>query len=72
MTLINRKLLRLPENPDDLLPDMITWYDNADPDMWYFLAVQEATNSHHYIRKEDGRHETWTEITEVFNWKIYE
>lgn len=30
MSLVNRVLKRLPETPADLLPDMITWTDNAD------------------------------------------
>jgi len=47
MTLVNRMLERVPETPDDLLADeMISWADNADPGAWYYLAVQEATNSH--------------------------
>ncbi|MDR0490378.1 MAG: S-layer homology domain-containing protein, partial [Oscillospiraceae bacterium] len=46
MTLVNRVLERVPETADDLLPnDMINWPDN-DKDAWYYLAVQEATNSH--------------------------
>ena len=47
MTLVNRMLGRVPETPGDLLPDeMVTWTDNLDTDAWYYLAVQEATNSH--------------------------
>ena len=47
MTLVNRMLERAPEIAEDLLKDeMITWMDNTDPKMWYYLAVQEATNSH--------------------------
>jgi hypothetical protein len=47
MTLVNRVLERVPEEADDLLKnDMIHWPDNADQGMWYYLAVQEATNSH--------------------------
>ena len=63
MTMINRVLGRLPEDEDDLLPGMRTWPDNADPDAWYYLAVQEATNGHNFNRKSDGVHERWTELT---------
>ncbi len=50
MTMINRVLNRLPEDEDDLLDGMNVWPDNKPGD-WYYLAVQEATNSH------AGRHE---------------
>jgi hypothetical protein len=53
MTLVNRMLKRAPETVDDLLTDeMVTWSDNANTDAWYYLAVQEATNSHIPERKE--------------------
>ena len=60
MAMINRVLGRLPETAEDLLPGMKTWPDNADPNAWYYLTVQEATNSHSFERKPDGVHERWT------------
>ena len=48
MTLVNRVLKRLPETAEDLHNDMIKWSDNSDTSAWYYLAVQEATNSHYY------------------------
>lgn len=71
MTMINRMLQRLPEDEDDLLPNMYVWPDNQ-PGEWYYLAVQEATNSHNFDRKSDGVHEHWTEMTADPNWKEYE
>ena len=71
MTTINRVLGRLPETADDLLDDMIAWPDNP-PDAWYYLAVQEATNSHDYERKADTVHETWTGLQPVEDWTRYE
>lgn len=71
MTMINRVLKRLPEDEGDLLPDMNAWPDNRR-DAWYYLAVQEATNSHLFERKQDGVHEQWTEMTQDPNWKKYE
>ena len=71
MTLVNRVLGRLPETADDLLDGMITWPDNP-PDAWYYLAVQEATNSHDYGRKADTVHETWTGLQPVEDWTRYE
>ena len=47
IVMANRMLGRVPEAIEDLLFDeMIHWADNADPDEWYYIAVQEATNSH--------------------------
>ena len=71
MTLVNRVLGRLPETADDLLDGMITWPDNP-PDAWYYLAVQEATNSYDYGRKADTVHETWTGLQPVEDWTRYE
>ena len=67
MTMINRVLCRMPETESNLLPAMITWPDNQ-PGTWYYLAVQEATNSHDYDRK-DAIHEKWTALTEAPDWK---
>ena len=68
MSLVNRVLKRLPETSADLLPDMITWTDNADTSSWYYLPVQEATNSHYYEFKENSKHEKWTELRETRDW----
>jgi len=70
--LINRTLGRLPGGPNDLLPDMITWVDNANPNAWYFLYIQEATNSHYFVMKDDGIHEAWTGLFEPRNWTLLE
>ncbi len=71
MTMINRVLNRVPENIDDLLDDMIKWTDNSDTDAWYYIAVQEATNSHDFTQKNKV-YEKWTKITEVTDWEAYE
>lgn len=71
MALINRILKRMPETADDLLGDMVKWTDNTDESKWYYLDIQEATNSHNYIRKNNG-YETWTAITDVPEWMNYE
>ena len=68
MTLVNRVLNRQPETADDLLPDMVTWTDNADKNAWYYLAVQEATNSHYYKFKTNSQYEKWTELRETRDW----
>lgn len=69
MALINRMLNRAPETLNDLLPGMNRWADNMDTTEWYYLDVQEATNSHDYERKSNGC-ETWTKLTKVPDWKI--
>ena len=46
MALVNHVLIRDPQSPEDLLEDMIKWPDNADTSKWYYLEIQEATNSH--------------------------
>ncbi len=72
MTLTNRVLKRIPEVTDDLLDNMVKWPDNMDTTMWYYLAVQEATNSHDYKLKADNVHEKWTTIEAPRDWTEYE
>lgn len=72
MTLVNRVLNRQPETEDDLLPNMVTWTDNADKNAWYYLAVQEATNSHYYKFKTNSKYEKWTELRETRDWTLLE
>ena len=69
MTLVNRVLNRLPENSSDLLDSMIKWPDNSDASAWYYLAVQEATNSHAYSDKsKDDKYEKWSKLRETRDW----
>lgn len=60
MAMINRALGRTPKSADDLLSGMKTWRDNANVNAWYYLDVQEATNSHTYMKS--GTHETWKKL----------
>lgn len=68
MSLVNRVLNRKPETAEDLLENMAKWTDNADTNAWYYLAVQEATNSHYYKYKENSQYEKWTELRETRDW----
>ena len=68
MSLVNRVLNRRPETAEDLLESMTKWTDNADTNAWYYLAVQEATNSHYYEYKENYQYEKWTELRETRDW----
>lgn len=69
MAMINRMLHRLPESEEDLLNGMTKWPDNKPSD-WYYINVQEATNSHDFERKGEIN-EKWTAITADPNWEQY-
>ena len=56
---------------DDLLHDMNKWTDNMDTTQWYYLAIQEATNSHDYTRKTFG-YEMWNYMLNDPDWTRYE
>ena len=71
MTLINRVLERKPESPADLLTNMNKWTDNLDTSKWYYLDVQEATNSHGYTRKTFN-YELWRQMIPDPDWSRYE
>lgn len=68
MTMINRVLNRTPEDEEDLLKGMKVWPD-CNPGDWFYLAVQEATNSHDY---KDRGGEVWTKLTRDPDWTRYE
>ena len=68
MAMINRATGRAPKSADAFLPGMKTWSDNT-ADKWYYLDVQEATNSHSYTVRPT---EIWTAITAAPNWSKYE
>lgn len=70
MTMINRVLNRIPEDESDLLPGMNVWPD-CNPGDWFYLAVQEATNSHDFEHKADN-YETWTGMNKDPDWTRYE
>jgi hypothetical protein len=75
ITIINNMLERVLETADDLMADrMAKWSDNADSGAWYYLAVQEATNSHE--SEKTGRqvpgaqfeYEYWTGMLQNPDW----
>jgi uncharacterized repeat protein (TIGR01451 family) len=81
MAAMNRVLERGPETPADLIygDELVNeWPDNADPDAWYYLDVQEATNSHEFERKETGdpslgfNYETWIKMLPMRDWAQFE
>ena len=68
-SMINRMLHRLPETVEDLLDGMIQWPDNQPSD-WYYINMQEATNSHDFKQKGEIN-EHWTELTANPDWDRY-
>ena len=66
VAMFNRVLHRNPQKLSDLLPDMKTWPDNADPEAWYYLDIQEASNGHTYQRLL-GIREKWIALTDLEN-----
>lgn len=66
-TLLDRVLNRHVESENDMLSSMVKWPDNTQ-NKWYYYEVQEASNSHFYDRKEDGKNEVWTELRPVPKW----
>ncbi|MDR1299355.1 MAG: DUF11 domain-containing protein [Oscillospiraceae bacterium] len=83
MTTMNRILERAPETDADLIYQdederVNVWPDNADHGEWYYLDVQEATNSHNYEFKETlvpglgFYYETWVEMRDMRDWAQFE
>ena len=69
MAMVNRATGRALKSTGALLSGMKTWKDNADTARWYYLDVQEATNSHTYLGAPT---ETWTSLTTTPDWSQYE
>jgi len=74
-TMVNRVLQRVPGTKDDLLSGMVQWPDNQNTSAWYYLALQEASNSHdykHYTGSKEQTLESWTSLTENPDWMQYQ
>jgi hypothetical protein len=70
--LVNRALNRLPENAGDLLESMTIWPDNMNVNTWYYLYIQEATNSHYHEIKANDTHEMWIDLDDPREWGMLE
>jgi len=70
--LVNRMLLRLVEDETALLSGMKTWPDNSDGSKWYYLDIQEASNSHLYERIGETEYEKWTKLIADIPWSDIE
>lgn len=67
MAVLNRVLDRAPQYTSDLLSGMNTFSDNLNTSAWYYLDVQEATNSHTYTRKTND-YEYWNKLVANPSW----
>ena len=75
--MINRMFERLIESPECRLDDMITWYDNQNPESWFFLYMYMATNSYTYqwdgrVREDGLRLKDLVEIINPRRWEVLE
>ncbi len=74
ITVVNRILHREPENLAALHAAMNTWSDNMNQHAWYYLAIQEASNSHNHKTVEKlvpnfgFKYEVWTQLTPNRDW----
>jgi hypothetical protein len=71
ITILNRVLGRSPQGENSLLDGMNVWADNMDEDAWYYLDIQEATNSHEFKAKDDSK-EAWVRLIDTPDWDQYE
>ena len=75
MAICNRLMRRLPCK-ESLLENMIRWADNMDETKWYYLDVQEATNTHLHELGGDKRlyqdREYWIQIDPYIEWEKLE
>lgn len=60
-TMINRVLNRMPKRLENLTDGMRTFDDNSDINAWYYIPLQEASNSHEYYRINEST-EKWTSV----------
>ncbi|MCL2164556.1 MAG: InlB B-repeat-containing protein, partial [Oscillospiraceae bacterium] len=80
ITLANNALKRIPETVDDILTgEMKVWSDNLDTNAWYYIAIQEATNSHvyeyktgHIVPNMQFEYESWMAMQQNPNWSQLE
>ena len=80
MAIVNRMLKRVPESINDIIKyKMKKWVDNSDTEAWYYLIVQEATNTHTAEFKEGKtvpgvlfEYERWLEMMKNPDWLALE
>jgi len=72
-SIVNRMLLRVVADEGAFVEGTKQWPDNNDKKAWFYLDIQEASNSHTFIRTEEGSVvETWEKIISNPDWLNYE
>ena len=72
-SIVNRMLLRIVADENAFVDGTKQWPDNSDKKAWFYLDIQEASNSHTFSRDEEGSLvETWKEIIPNPDWLSYE
>lgn len=61
VALINQMLGRVPERVSDMLPGQLRHWPDVPENSWCYIAIQEATHSHKYVKRYD-KHELWTAL----------
>ena len=69
--LVTRMLGRNLEPETRLMPGMQRWSDNMNLDAWFYLYIQDATNSNNYEINENGGI-VWREVVPARNWRLLE
>ena len=75
VTMINRVLERVPSDEDHLLSySVMLTFPDCQPGQWFYIAIQEATNSHTYERAvtEKNGDEQWTALRDNRDWTLLE
>jgi len=69
--LVTRMLGRQFSSAGSLLPEMQSWSDNMNQNSWFYIYVQDATNSNSYVRNANGT-VTWMTIVPSRDWRVLE
>ncbi|MDL2288186.1 S-layer homology domain-containing protein, partial [Oscillospiraceae bacterium OttesenSCG-928-F05] len=63
--IVNRLLIRRVGSEEDFCEGMTVWPDNRDSSKWYYLDIQEASNSHDYVWDKERNVGKWTGIIDA-------
>jgi len=69
--LVTRMLGRELGSASNLLSGMLEWSDNMNTNSWFYMYIQDATNSNVYERGGNGII-SWAELVPARNWRVLE
>ncbi len=73
MAIVNRMLDRsVDEAGIEAVKNDICYFPDNPKESWSYYIVLEATNSHDFVRAEGEANETWTKVTDIRDWTVYE